>query len=109
MMSALVPRSRRAQSWSTVMKRTGYSGGAAGAALASITPATIATIKLRRTRSPPDDPCPRPHRGPAVAEALGLHRLSLAAVRDRIDTEVGADGVDVDEIVARVGGDAAVA
>src|SRR5256885_14370851 len=108
MMSALVPRSRSILSSSTLMKFTGYSGGAAGAAPARRPPAATATISAPRTLSP-DAPRAGPHRRAAVAEALGLHRLSLAAIRDRIETKVRADRVDVQEIVAGVRGDPAVA
>src|SRR5262249_55726994 len=59
--------------------------------------------------SAPDHPRAAPHGRPAVAETLGLHRLTLAAVRDREELEVGAHRVHVHEVVARVGGDAAVA
>src|SRR5689334_4123155 len=48
-------------------------------------------------------------RGTAVAELLGLHRLPLAAVGDGIDPEVAPDGVDVQQEISRVGGDATVA
>src|SRR5206468_1167738 len=49
------------------------------------------------------------HRRSAVTELLALHRLPLAAVGDRVEPEVTADGVHLHQIVARVGGDAAVA
>src|SRR5204863_4882771 len=49
------------------------------------------------------------HRRTAVAELLRLHGLPLAAVRDRVEAEVVADGVDVHEVVAGVRRDAAVA
>src|ERR687891_676528 len=49
------------------------------------------------------------HRWPAVAELLGLHRLPLAAVRNGIEPEVRSHRVDVHEVLARVGHDAAVA
>src|SRR2546427_7049774 len=42
------------------------------------------------------------------SELLDLHRLPLAAVRDRVETEIRAHRVDVHEVVARVGHDAAV-
>src|SRR3989442_15877405 len=90
MMSALVPRSSRTFSSSTLMKVTGYSGGAAGAAPASRTPAATTPISARRMFSLPDDSRAAPHRRPAVAEALGLHRLSLAAVRHRGQAAVRA-------------------
>src|SRR5713101_8492668 len=54
------------------------------------------------------DDGPAAHRRPAVAELLGLHGLTLAAVRDGIETEVAADGVHVHEIVAAVRHDPAV-
>src|SRR5213593_2884432 len=109
MMSALAPRSSRTFSSSTLMKVTGYSGGAAGAAPASRTPAATTPISVRRICSSPDDSRAAPHRRPAVAETLGLHRLSLAAVGYRVEAEVRADRVHVHEVVARVGGDPAVA
>src|SRR5881409_2090658 len=109
MMSALAPRSSKTFSSSTLMKVTGYSGGAAGAAPASRTPAATTAISARRMGSSPDDPRAAPHRRPAVAETLGLHRLSLAAVRYRVEAEVRAHRVHVHEVVARVGGDPAVA
>src|SRR5947209_8946727 len=108
MMSALAPRSSRTLSSSTLMKVTGYSGGAAGAAPASRTPAATTTISARRIHSSSDDSRAAPHRRPAIAEALGLHRLSLAAVRYRVEAEVRADRVDVHEVIARVGHDPAV-
>src|SRR5256712_5003263 len=109
MMSALVPRSSRTFSSSTLMKVTGYSGGAAGAAPTSRTPAATTPISVQRICSSPDARAAAPRRGPAVAETLGLHRLSLAAVRYRVEAEVRADRVHVHEVVARVGGDPAVA
>src|SRR5215813_323668 len=108
MMSALTPRSRVRLSSSTLMKLTGDSGGAAGAALATRRPTAATTMSAPRTLAA-DHPRARSHRRASVAELLGLHRLPLAAVRDRVETEVRADGVDVHEVVPRVGGDAAVA
>src|SRR5437899_6451561 len=98
MMSALVPRSRRPFSSATLMKLTGYSGGAAGAAPASSTPAATRAMNGQRMPLSADDPRASPHRRPAVTEALGLHRLSLAAVRDGIEAEVRADRVHVHEV-----------
>src|SRR2546427_9570559 len=54
------------------------------------------------------EPGPAAHRWAPVAELLDLHRLPLAAVRDRVETEIRAHRVDVHEVVARVGHDAAV-
>src|SRR5262245_59980739 len=108
MMSAFVPWSRSPLSSSTLMKLTGYSGGAAGAALVARTPTITRIINAPRTLAP-EHPRAGAHRRAAVAELLGLHRLSLAAVRDRVQAEVGADRVDVHEVVARVGRDPAVA
>src|SRR5437867_10895790 len=109
MMSALAPRSSKTFSSSTLMKVTGYSGGAAGAAPASRTPAATTAISVRSVCARSDDARAAPLRRPAVAETLGLHRLSLAAVRYRVEAEVRAHRVHVHEVVARVGGDAAVA
>src|SRR5262245_7854505 len=108
-MSTFWPRSSSTFSSSTLMKVTGYSGGAAGAAPASSTPNATTAISAHCIPLPPDHPRAAPHRGPAVAETLGLHRLALAAVRDREELEVGAHRVHVHEVVARVSGDAAVA
>src|SRR4029450_9156805 len=110
MMSTFWPRSSSTFSSSTLMKVTGYSGGAAGAAPASSTPHATTAISAHRI---PLSPRP-PARGsasppPPLPEPLGLHRLALAAVRDREQLEVGGDRVHVHEVVARVGGDAAVA
>src|SRR3989442_13097578 len=48
------------------------------------------------------DDGPAEHGRPAVAELLGLHGLTLAAVRDGIEAEVTAYGVDVHEVAAAV-------
>src|SRR5712692_10794846 len=48
-----------------------------------------------------------PHRGAAIAELLGLHGLSLAAIGNGVEPEVPADGVHLHEVVAAVGHDAA--
>src|SRR5262245_6463510 len=108
MMSAFVPRSSSCLSSSTLMKLTGYSGGAAGATLANSIPAAASAISAARTLAP-EHARASAHRGTTVAEPLGLHRLALAAVWDRVQAEIGADGVDVHQIVPRVGGDATVA
>src|SRR5438552_11304192 len=99
------------------MNFTGRSGGAAGPAPSSrtpiaITPASATRLILRSPRvsaSSSAHPCARAHGGAAVAELLRLHRLALAAVRDRIEPEVRADGVDVHQVVACVRLDPAVA
>src|SRR5262245_4574636 len=109
MMSTCWPRSRSTFSSSTLIKVTGYSGGAAGAAPASRTPHATTAISAHRIPLPPDHSRAAPHRRPAVPESLGLHRLALAAIRDREELEIGAHRVHVHEVVARVGGDAAVA
>src|SRR3989442_9757344 len=54
------------------------------------------------------DDGPAAHGRPAVAELLGLHGLTLAAIRDGIETEVAAHGVHVHEVVAAVRHDPAV-
>src|SRR3990172_11932430 len=61
------------------------------------------------TPSYPRQPGPRAHRGAAVGHALRLHRLALAAVRDREQPEVAAHRVHVQEVVPRVACQAAVA
>src|SRR5512144_1321023 len=101
MMSARVPPSSRAFSSSTLMKLTGYSGGAAGAAPRSRMAAARPGISARRSLAS-RDAGPAAHGGPAVAELPGLHRLPLAAIRDRVDPEVGARGVHVHQVVAGV-------
>src|SRR3989441_4775039 len=107
--SAGTPRSSAPFSSSTVTKATGYSGSAAGAAATRSSAASSRGISARPTPSPPPPPGPAAHRGAPVAELLRLHGLALAAVGDRVEQEVRADGVHVHQVVAAVGGDAAVA
>src|SRR5262249_51918347 len=61
-----------------------------------------------RRPSPPDAAGGAARGRPAVTELLRLHGLALAAVGNRIEQEVRADGVDVHQVVAAVGRDAAV-
>src|SRR3989454_3837858 len=107
--SAGPPRSSAPFSSSTVTKATGYSGSAAGAAATRSSAASSRGISARPTASAPHHPGPAAHRGAPVAELLRLHGLALAAVGDRVEQEVRADGVHVHQVVAAVGGDAAVA
>src|SRR5262249_32543619 len=107
MMSAFSPRSSRSLSSSTPMYLTGASGGAAGAAPTRSRAAATMITSGRRT-SAPDDLRPTAHRRSSVAELLRLHGLSLAAVRNRVEQEVGADGIHVHQVITAVGGDAAV-
>src|SRR2546427_2422384 len=65
-------------------------------------------ITSGRRTSAPDDLRPTAHRRSSVAELLRLHGLALAAVRNRVEQEVGADGIHVHQVIAAVGGDAAV-
>src|SRR4030095_10320279 len=46
--------------------------------------------------------------GPAIAELLDLHGLSLAAIGDGVEAKVVAHRVDLHQVVPRVGHDAAV-
>src|SRR2546427_12553637 len=65
-------------------------------------------ITSGRRTSAPDDLRPTAHRRSSVAELLRLHGLALAAVRNRVEQEVGADGLHVHQVIAAVGGHAAV-
>src|SRR5437660_11014623 len=65
-------------------------------------------ITSGRRTSAPDDLRPTAHRRSSVAELLRLHGLALAAVRNRVEQEVGADGIHVHQVIEAVGGDAAV-
>src|SRR5437870_8302476 len=65
-------------------------------------------ITSGRRTSAPDDLRPTAHRRSSVAELLRLHGLALAAVRNRVEQEVGADGIHVHQVIAAVVGDAAV-
>src|SRR3989338_4992736 len=53
--------------------------------------------------------CFSPGGGAAVTDLLGLHRLAFAAIGDRENFKIIADGVNTHEKVAGVGGEAAVA
>src|SRR3990170_1845466 len=61
------------------------------------------------TPSYPREPRPRAHRGTTVRHALRLHRLALAAVRDREQPEVAPHRVHVQEVVPRIARQAAIA
>src|SRR5207249_9796583 len=63
-------------------------------------------ITSGRRTSAPDDLRPTAHRRSSVAELLRLHGLALAAVRNRVEQEVGADGIHVHQVIAAVAGDA---
>src|SRR3989442_11454088 len=71
-------------------------------------PPTPRTPWMWGSSSAAREPGAAAHRRAAVAELLRLHRLPLAAVRDRVEAEVKAHRVHVHEGVARVGHDAAV-
>src|SRR5262249_52537685 len=90
------------------MKETGASGGAAGAAPSKSRLTAPSTPSERRT-SAADHPGSTAHRRPSVAELLRLHRLAFATVRNRVEEEVRADGIDVHQGIAAVGGGAALA
>src|SRR5678815_3438712 len=109
MMSARVPLSSSFFSSTTEMKLAGGSGGEAGAAPRSSTPPATSVANIVRTGLASGQPGPAAHRGPAVAELLGLHGLSLAAAVNRAEAEVRSDRVHLHEVAARVGHDPAVA